>query len=299
MKSLLIALIGLFGGPLLDIALAQPAVERLERQVREKQRAEAENDVGYLGVVADDSKGTGHGVEVLEVVAGSPAEKGGLKPGDLVTKVGDRPIRTLDDFADALHDQPAGKTLRFAIERMGEPKQVEATLVSRPPVESRRFPRFGRIGEPAAELPRMSLLGVRVEPVDPQSPAAVGLPVAEGAYVVGVAENSPAAMAGIPLQAVIVAIDGQEVRDPADLKRVIAGSRPGDNIKVDYYSGGKLVQRRVRLAEVRPDAPLAEPEPPAEATAKLADRQRIEQLERRIRVLEARIAELERSIGSR
>src|SRR5487761_1839419 len=110
----------------LNAALAQPAVERLERQVRDKQRARDDADgVGYLGVFADESLAGGHGVEVMEVMDGSPAQKGGLEPGDLVAKVGDQPIRSLNDFAAALRDQPVGKTLRFAIERKGDPKQVE------------------------------------------------------------------------------------------------------------------------------------------------------------------------------
>lgn len=287
----------------LNAALAQPAVERLERQVRDKQRARDDADgVGYLGVFADESLAGGHGVEVMEVMDGSPAQKGGLEPGDLVTKVGDQPIRSLNDFAAALRDQPVGKTLRFAIERKGDPKQVEATLVARPPARSRRFPKFGRLGDAAPELPRMSLLGVHVESVDAASAAALGLPVARGAYVTRVREGSPAATAGIPVQAVIVAVDGQEVGDLADLKQIIAATHPGQEIKVDYYSRGKRIERRVRLAETLPDEPALLPEaapmPPLQAP-ELTDQQRIEQLEGRVRALEARLAELERIAGGR
>lgn len=278
-------------------AIAQPAVDRLERRLLDL--AQNDDDVGYLGVIANDQTTSGSGVELLEIIAGGAAEKAGLEAGDRVTKIDDKPVRTLDDFAEAMHDRPVGAKLRFTIERNGKPKLADVTLVARPPAESRPFAKFGRIE--GAEPPRMSLLGVRVEPVDPDSPVANTLPAPKGAYVVRIAEDSPAAQAKIPLYAVIVAIDGQEVGDPADLKQIISSTRPGQEIKVDYYYRGKLAQRRVTLAEVMPEAPLTQQGVPPEATdlpaEHLNEGDRIEQLERRIRLLEARISELERALG--
>lgn len=277
------------------LAAAQPAVERLERRLRDGNDADS---TGYLGVIADDRTAAGGGVELLEVVAGGPAEKAGLARGDVVTKIDDQPTRTLDEFARALEDRAVGTKVKFTIERQGKPKLAEVTLGARPPSESRRFPNFGRIDE--AQPPRLSLLGVRVEAVDPDSSAAVGLPAPQGAYVVRIAEGSPAAQAGIPLHAVIVAVDGKQVADPADLKEIITGTRPGQEIKISYYSRGKLLERRVKLAELMPDGaavqatgPVDLPEEPAGA---LSDRQRIEQLEQRLRQLEARLTELERAL---
>jgi S1-C subfamily serine protease len=282
------------------LALGQPAVDRLERRVRELTRdADESDEPGYLGVIADDRTAKGSGVELLEIVADSPAAKSGLEAGDVVTKIDDKAIRNLDEFADALQGRPVGAKVRFSIERQGEPKVTEVTLASRPPADARRFPKFGRIDD--AQPPRMSLLGVRVDEVERDSPVAAGLPSAQGAYVVRVAEGSPAAQAGIPLHAVIVAVDGQEVSDPADLKAIIAATQPGQVIKVTFYSRGKLLERRVRLAEVTPQVPMvpggALPEAAEPAGVKVSDRQRIEQLESRIRQLEARLAELERSLG--
>jgi S1-C subfamily serine protease len=275
------------------LAAAQPAVERLERRLREEGGAD---QAGYLGVVADDRMTNGSGVELLEVVAGGPADKGGLERGDLVTKVDSKPVRTLIDFAAALQDLPVGAKIRFTLERQGKPKLAEVTLGTRPPAAARRFPNFGRLDD--GQPPRMSLLGVRVEPVDPDSPAAGDLPAPQGAYVVRVAEGSPAAQAGIPLHAVIVAVDGKDVAGPADLKEIIAGTRPGQEIKISFYTRGKLLERSVRLAELMPEGLRAPDEPAAEAPERAAgdfgDRERIEQLEERVRRLEARLAELER-----
>ncbi|HVA47417.1 MAG TPA: PDZ domain-containing protein [Pirellulales bacterium] len=284
-------------------ALAQPAVDRLERRVRELAQQEGaaadDADIGYLGVVADDPAAKGQGVELLEVHEGSPAEKSGLEAGDLVTKIGDKPVRTLDDFAAAVAGQPVGKTLRITIERHGKPQDIEVTLGPRPPPGARRFAKFGPISGEPQPLRRVQL-GVRVEECDVQAATAAGAPVARGAVVSRVAAGSPAAAAGIPLKAIIVAVDGQEVDNPDDLKRIIARARPGQEVKIDYYSRGKLIQRNLRLAEIMPAvpaAPLADPEPPESTDESLTDRQRVERLERRVRALEARIAEFERFLG--
>lgn len=275
-----------------SLAAAQPLVERVDQRPPEVNDAD---QTGYLGVIADDRTESKSGVELLEVVAGGPAEKAGLEQGDVVIKIDDGPIRTLDDFARALERRPAGSKIRFAIERHGKPKLADVTLGARPPAESRRFPNFGRIED--AQPPRMSLLGVRVEPVDPDSPVAASLPAAQGAYVVRVAAGSPAAQAGIPVHAVIVAVDGKGVADPADLKEIIAATRPGQEIKIAYYSRGKLSERRVTLAEMVPEGMAigaTGSEPLTDDTAdSLTDQERIEQLEQRLRRLEQRVQELE------
>src|SRR5262249_52688768 len=42
---------------------------------------------GYLGVVADDRQDLGHGVRIVSIAAGSPAQQAGLAPGDLITAI--------------------------------------------------------------------------------------------------------------------------------------------------------------------------------------------------------------------
>ncbi|HJT34444.1 MAG TPA: PDZ domain-containing protein [Pirellulales bacterium] len=315
----ILATAGFLLGPLsIRSALAQPALERLERQVRDQTASKAKKDkpgkpsdddgIGYLGIVADDRDVSGLGVRIVEVAAGGPADKAGLKLGDLVTKIGDRLVRDLDDFAAALHNMPAGRKLRFTVERDFEPRRIEVTLGKRPPEEKRLAPEFGRIGDPtAAAPPRMSLLGVRVEDVDAQVQADAGLPDARGAVVTHVTEGSPADLAKVPLRAVIVAVNGKEVDSPASLKRLIAAAGPGKEIRLDYYHRGKLVERTLRLAEVlEPEGgvapaaanePVADSQKPSEEPEPLTDQERIERLEERVRQLEARLNEFERLLS--
>lgn len=307
------------------IASGQTTLEKVEKRVRQQveqaadPRAEAANDAdhGYLGVIADDREVSGLGVRITEVMVGGPADQAGLKPGDLVTKIGDRLVRDLDDFSEALIDQPPGKRLRFRIERDWEPRRADVTLGRRPPKGERRFAAFGhqssdedRAADPTTADPsavqdppslpppaKISLLGVRVEEVDAATQKKLSLPDTRGALVASVTEGSPAQIAGVPVGAVIVSFDGQRISAPSDLKTALDAAGPGKEIRLDYYHRGRLIERTVRLAELAPlETPPAEAEGDGAPADMPADIDRIERLESRIRELEARLAELERRL---
>ena len=296
-------------------AVAQSALERLEQQVRNRGESAAGDtstlpgagdNVGYLGVVADDRLEQGKGVRIMEVLKGSPAERSGLEADDLVTAIAGKPVRTMEDFARILGPAPAGAQLQFEIKRNRKQQQLEVTLGQRPPQEERPFAGFGQIPDeaPAAaqeEPHRPGLLGVRVDAVTPEAQAKFDLPSPDGALIVHINENSPGEKAGLPMSGVIVGVNEKRVRTPSDLKRLVASAGAGAEVMVTYYYQGELHERTVRLSgpAVDPPAPLARPDQlmpmvPFRAPPGSNSDARVEQLEQRIEELEQRLAELER-----
>lgn len=86
---------------------------------------------GYLGIVGASrplSRRTvrvlnlrnEHAVVILEVVEGSPAAQAGVQTGDLLLRIGDSNVASMDDVYRFLTGWPAGKPVRLAILRMGE-----------------------------------------------------------------------------------------------------------------------------------------------------------------------------------
>ena len=59
------------------------------------------------------------GVVVMAVEAESPAIEAGVERGDLVQRVGDKEVRTLDDYAHAVRPIPAGQLMRVLLKRDG------------------------------------------------------------------------------------------------------------------------------------------------------------------------------------
>lgn len=85
---------------------------------------------GYLGVALDDAEGKGP-LKVDDVQANSPAERFGLLKGDVVLSVGDKPVKTVEQFAKSLEGKLAGEVVMLKIERDGWKNEVRVTLGER------------------------------------------------------------------------------------------------------------------------------------------------------------------------
>ncbi|NQU25750.1 MAG: PDZ domain-containing protein [Candidatus Nealsonbacteria bacterium] len=119
----------------------QPVLERLEQRIRGRldgpadvaQPAEPADDrpQGYLGAVADDTADRGRGVRILEIHAGSPAEKAGLRPKDLVTGLAGIRIRQMADMADVLEAHAPGDSVEFEVLRNGQTSKIKVTMGDR------------------------------------------------------------------------------------------------------------------------------------------------------------------------
>ena len=100
-------------------------------------------------------------------------------------------------------------------------------------------------------------LGVVIQGMDEELAKSFGLDKPEGALVANVEEGSPAAKAGIQAGDVIVAVDGQKVKDSADLPRLIGRRKPGEAVRVELLRQGKRLEKSVTLAELDEDTARA------------------------------------------
>jgi len=87
-------------------------------------------DLGSYFGVAD-----GKGVLVLEVFKETPAEKAGLKAGDVITKAGDRKVEDSDDLVSALRD--AEKKVTLTVMRQKASRTIESELREKPSIRFR------------------------------------------------------------------------------------------------------------------------------------------------------------------
>ncbi len=71
------------------------------------------------------------GVVLELVMPGGPAEKAGLKPGDILVKFGDLKISNIEDFENALRTHKPGDKVKLKAKRGEEEVELEATLGTR------------------------------------------------------------------------------------------------------------------------------------------------------------------------
>src|SRR5262245_6559228 len=121
-----------------SLAHGQTLLNTLEAQLRGAAGGAAAGEVapapgpGYLGMFPDEADTSGKGVRVHSVKENGPAEKSGLKAGDLITAIDGKALTKLTDLDEVLGKATAGQKLRVTIERDGKMQSLDVTLGTRP-----------------------------------------------------------------------------------------------------------------------------------------------------------------------
>jgi Do/DeqQ family serine protease len=96
---------------------------------------------GWIGVEVQDmtpelaeSFGVkpGTGALIAGVMRGSPADKAGIRPGDVLLAVADQPVKDAQVMLDLIAALTPGMTARFGLSREGKPKELAVTIGKRP-----------------------------------------------------------------------------------------------------------------------------------------------------------------------
>lgn len=99
----------------------EKVVERSSMGVgRERLRA-------YLGTIPDYSEGDRPGVKLSGTRPGSPADKGGLRSGDVIVKFGGKQIRNIYDYTYALDGVKIGQPVEIVVQRDGSVVTLKVT----------------------------------------------------------------------------------------------------------------------------------------------------------------------------
>ncbi len=85
----------------------------------------------FFGVVPEFGESERPGVRVGGVRAGSPADKAGVRQGDVIVTFGGLTVRTLEDFTFALRGRRPGDRVEVTVVREGAERRVEAVLEER------------------------------------------------------------------------------------------------------------------------------------------------------------------------
>jgi len=92
-------------------------------------------------------------------------------------------------------------------------------------------------------------LGVKIQNVDEDTAAALGLSEAHGALVSEITPNGPASTSGLKVQDAIVAVNNDKIADSRDLARKIADFAPDTTVDVKVWRGNKEETVKVKLGK--------------------------------------------------
>jgi serine protease Do len=201
----------------IGIGFAVPSA--IARRVVEDLRDDGRVQRGWLGVSLQpvdrelaEALGTpeAEGALIAAVEPGSPAARGGLQAGDVVTKAGQREVESPRDLAAAVAESEPGATLALTLRRDGQQREQQVTLGTTPDRRDDVAARGGRQGE--------------------QSTGALGLALGPrqggpGAAVVRVGPGSVAEARGLQPGDVILRAGDRDVSSPGDVASAVEAAR--------------------------------------------------------------------------
>jgi Do/DeqQ family serine protease len=194
------------------IGFAVPS--NMARSVMEQLIRHGEVRRGRLGVAVQDvtpdiadalnlDRSTGALISTVE--PGSPADKAGLRPGDLVLEIGGRPVDGASDLRNQVGLVAVGERLDIVYQRDG-----------------RRLTTTARVGEGSATAGGTSLARLPGAVLRNLEPGMPGYGRLKGVLVESLEQGSPAWRAGLRPGDVVVAVNRQEVTSVADVESIFA-----------------------------------------------------------------------------
>ena len=183
------------------------------------------------------------GVGVTQVVKGSPAEKAGLRKGDVIVRFDGESVTSVRKLNRLVGEASADQTVRLTISRGGSEQELSATLAKHSGLANILGP--GIRDEIRRSMPRNfpeinsgdtnfvfafganRRIGVSTQSLTKQLADYFGAKDG-GLLITSVNDNSPAAKAGLKAGDVITAVDGEKVTSSGDVSRAINKKQDGD-----------------------------------------------------------------------
>jgi len=176
------------------------------------------------------------GALIADVVKGSPADKAGTKPGDVVVALNGRPVTDANQLTRDVGAIPPGQTVRLEVARDGKTRQIEVKLAERPDERETTARASGSGGD--VDKSSGDLLGVHVQNITAELAQRARVdPDTKGVVVTDVAQDSPASQGGIDPGDVILEINRQPVTSVADYRKLVSKLKKGDTVLLRVRSG--------------------------------------------------------------
>jgi serine protease Do len=233
-----------FGGGNIGVGFAIPINARTKHVVATLRGGEPVVR-GQLGVLVSALTpaiqgvyGAESGVFVEEVMPDTPAERGGLKAEDIITKYDGKQVTSQDDFVTRVQSTRPGATVKMEILRDGEHITREVTI------EALSL----EVAEKRPNRVEKDKLGLTVESLPSESAEEMGL--SGGMRVRSANAMGDAFRAGIRRGDIIVKINREPVTDPDSYNRIVSRLETGDPVVIRAWRKGRILTAQIeRLSE--------------------------------------------------
>jgi Do/DeqQ family serine protease len=172
------------------------------------------------------------GALVNDILKGSPAEKSGIRQGDVIVAFNGADVKDSSHLQRLVAETGIGKPVRVKIIRDGKDLELTMTLTSAEGAPRQRREPGGEGGQPG----QMDLLGLAVDDAEQG-----------GVVVLDVARGGTAADAGIRKGDVIVSINRKKVSNSVEYQRIIQQAGHGSSMTILVRRGNASIYFALRI----------------------------------------------------
>ena len=226
------------------------------RATTEQLIAHGKVEHGYLGIAMNDiTPENAHffnlqeaaGAAVSQVTPDSPAARGGLKAGDVLTQLNGQKLETGSDLQVAISQMQPGTKIALGILRDGKPQTLNVTVGSFKPNSQIAANDADDQDQQNGGSAKAGKLGLAVSDLTPDNRQQINAPdQLHGAVVQNVRPDSPADDAGIRPGDVILEVDRKPVQSASQFVGEVHGAGPGKDILILVWSKGNASYRTLR-----------------------------------------------------
>jgi serine protease Do len=172
--------------------------------------------------------GSGSGVTISDVTAGSPAEQAGLKVGDTVVSVDGHPVKNGDELVADIAARKPGSKVAVGFIRNGKKQEAAVTIADRAKLFAARLGDDDDQSDDSS--PKESRLGLSVRSLTPELADRLDVVGGKGVVVDDVKPRSFAEDVGLGRGDVILEINKQPINSEADFNRVQGMLKTGEDV---------------------------------------------------------------------
>ena len=173
------------------------------------------------------------GALVGDVIPNSPAEKAGIKRGDVIIKFDQDEVRTMESLPKIVGNTPPGKTVKVEVIRDGKKKILDVTIAV--------------LKDEKTKVAARDPLGIQVQDITPDIAQSLKLEGVEGVLVSDVTQGEAGAEAGLKRGDIITEVNRNKVTNTSDYSRVTRKLKPGDTALMLVKRGGTTIYIAVKL----------------------------------------------------
>ena len=178
--------------------------------------------------------GVDHGIVIERVEPGSPADKAGLKTGDVITSVNGKPVMNGNDLVNPIVSTPIGGNVDVTYVRDKQSHNASVGVADR----TKLFPQTAQVNGDKSDEEGATDFGLHVEDITPDLQQRLGLDQAAGVIVTQVEPASFGEDIGFARGDVIIDVNHQPVGNLRDWRRISSRLKTGDNVVFKVRRGG-------------------------------------------------------------